>query len=120
MLQGRNPVIVCPKSGLLCESPQFFSRESVLPRFPAFVGLIIRGLGGLWLPRFWTCRLSSSVFPGWIAIPANLLNESGQIWLREPEEKSRPLLIRHQTQLRLLLLFHPIRHHRQHRQYARP
>lgn len=37
---------------------------------------------------------SRTDFPGWISIPANLLNESGQIWLREPEEKSRPLLIR--------------------------
>lgn len=32
--------------------------------------------------------------PGWLSIPASFLNESGQIWLREPEGKNRQLLIR--------------------------
>jgi len=31
---------------------------------------------------------------GWLSIPASYLNESGQIWLREPESKNRQLLIR--------------------------
>ncbi|MDO6387178.1 MULTISPECIES: spermidine synthase [unclassified Uliginosibacterium] len=31
---------------------------------------------------------------GWLSLPANYLNESGQIWLREPADKNRQLLIR--------------------------
>lgn len=32
--------------------------------------------------------------PGWLSIPASFLQESGQIWLREPEGKNRQLLIK--------------------------
>lgn len=32
--------------------------------------------------------------PGWLSIPASFLQESGQIWLHEPEGKNRQLLIR--------------------------
>lgn len=32
--------------------------------------------------------------PGWLSIPASFLNESGLIWLREPETKNRQLLIK--------------------------
>ncbi|KAF7600130.1 MAG: spermidine synthase [Candidatus Dactylopiibacterium carminicum] len=32
--------------------------------------------------------------PGWISIPASFLGESGQIWLRETEDKNRQLLIK--------------------------
>ncbi len=32
--------------------------------------------------------------PGWLSIPASILNESGQVWLREPDTKNRQLLVR--------------------------
>lgn len=32
--------------------------------------------------------------PGWLSIPASFLQESGQIWLHEPEGKNRQLLVR--------------------------
>jgi spermidine synthase len=32
--------------------------------------------------------------PGWLSIPASFLQESGQIWLREPEGKNRQLLVK--------------------------